>query len=110
MGRTPRPGAAPDGFVCPICGSPVTAGRLSCRQCGASDADGWDLDQQSEGWAEEDDDFDYESYVEQEFGGSRDRSSPTYGTGRLSFRAGVLWLLVAAFSLGLIAPLLFWLL
>lgn len=46
--------------------------RLACPRCGASEADGWPGgDEAAEGaelWGEEED-FDYDEFVEREFGG-----------------------------------------
>lgn len=61
--------AAPQ--VCPVCGEDVPRGAVACPECGAD---------HNSGWAEEagsydalglpDDGFNYEEFVEQEFGSS----------------------------------------
>lgn len=80
---------------------PATA--ASCRHCGYD----WETDL-DEGGADEygEDDFDYESYIEQEFG------SEEFGRRHTSFslrgwQRAVAVLLVIAFVLSLLAPVLF---
>ncbi len=63
-----------DYFICPCCGAKVRTGAKFCRECGASDEFGWDEDghwwddELPTGYAEEDD-FDYDEFVEREFPG-----------------------------------------
>lgn len=83
----------------------MAGGRSSCRACGASDADGWTGSDGGE-WSEEEpeEDFDYDSFLEREFGsgelGER-RRVPAADPRRL-----VLWLVIAAFAAALLFPLL----
>jgi hypothetical protein len=57
MNRRPPP-------VCPVCGADVPSNALACPDCGADHLSGWrgDAEEQEEG-------FDYEEFVEREFGG-----------------------------------------
>jgi hypothetical protein len=61
-----------DYFVCPCCGADVKAGKDFCRECGASDDFGWGheglRDDEVEGGYAGDDDFDYQQFVDREFG------------------------------------------
>jgi uncharacterized membrane protein YvbJ len=53
---------------CPHCGAEIRAGAKFCRHCGSSDSDGWRNEQD---WGDDADDFDYEQFVEREFGTSQ---------------------------------------
>ena len=64
--KTPRR-AAP--AVCPVCGEDVPRNALACPECGADERSGWRKDAlvyDGAGLAE--DDFDYDQFVEEEFG------------------------------------------
>ena len=68
------PTAGEDGFPCPHGGAAVPAGAAACPACGSDAETGWAEDADltgalgTGGWAE-DDEFDYDAYVEREFGG-----------------------------------------
>ena len=67
-----RPKAAP--FDCPHCGAAVPHGAAACPECGSDSSTGWaeDADTAGAGIAGgygDDDDFDYDEFVEREFGG-----------------------------------------
>lgn len=51
---------------CPHCGAMIDDDARFCRHCGSSEADGW-----REAWSEDqadwEDEFDYESFVEENF-------------------------------------------
>lgn len=51
---------------CPHCGEEIDADAKFCRHCGSSDSDGWRDDYDHEA---DDDDFDYEAFVEENFSG-----------------------------------------
>ena len=51
---------------CPHCGAEIPANAKFCRHCGSSDSDGW---REDEDWSDNDD-FDYEQFVEDNFEGS----------------------------------------
>lgn len=53
--------------ACSHCGGEIKASATFCRHCGSSDSDGWSDGE--EGY-ETDDDFDYEGFVEDNFGES----------------------------------------
>lgn len=53
---------------CPICDEFVPAGAVACPECGADDRSGWRDGAEYSGDLP-DEDFDYDGFVEQEFGG-----------------------------------------
>ena len=56
---------------CPVCGEEVPRGALACPACGADHNSGWKEDAESyDGLGLPDDGFNYEEFVEQEFGSS----------------------------------------
>ena len=63
-----------DYFVCPHCGAEVRAGARSCPECGSDDQTGWAEDANAAGvdlptGYGGDDEFDYDEFVQREFGG-----------------------------------------
>jgi hypothetical protein len=58
--------------ICPVCGEEVPRNALACPECGADHNSGWKEDADAEGLAGEDpDDFDYDQFLEDEFGTPR---------------------------------------
>lgn len=55
---------------CPNCGAAVARGARVCRECGASESDGWS-DARAVSEFEHPDDFDYDDFTAREFGGRR---------------------------------------
>ncbi|MCB9941856.1 MAG: zinc ribbon domain-containing protein [Planctomycetaceae bacterium] len=62
----------PQDFDCPCCGAEVSGNARFCRECGASGDSGWNLEEE-EGFAD-DDDFDYDDFLEREFGTERPKT------------------------------------
>ncbi|MFK8114182.1 MAG: zinc-ribbon domain-containing protein [Rubripirellula sp.] len=56
-----------DSFQCSHCGAELSSGANFCRECGSSESDGW---QEDELGNSDDDGFDYEEFVDREFGDS----------------------------------------
>ena len=57
--------------ICPVCGEEVPRGAVACSECGADHNSGWREDAESyDALGLPDDNFNYEEFVEQEFGGS----------------------------------------
>jgi hypothetical protein len=86
-----------DWFTCPHCGAEVPAGARSCPECGADETTGWAEDAHK--WAagiptgySEDDEFDYDEFIEREFGGQKAR--PGGLPWRLLILMGLVFLLV----------------
>ena len=77
MGKIARPTTPMkprrDPFPCPVCGEDVPAKAKSCPECGACDKSGWSPDAGQDGLdlPEDEEDFDYDKFLEQEFGQPR---------------------------------------
>ena len=57
--------------VCPVCGEDVPRGSLACPACGADHNSGWREDAEAyDGLDLPGDDFDYDDFVQHEFGSS----------------------------------------
>ena len=59
---------------CPICGATVRRGMKACPDCGADDRSGWRDDAASDGLDLPDENFDYDQFVENEWGSGRAKS------------------------------------
>ncbi len=84
--------------ICPVCGEEVPRGAVACSECGADHNSGWREEAESDdALGAPADDFNYEEFVEQEFG-----SSPK--------PAGIkpVWWLTAIILLLLFAAIYFW--
>jgi hypothetical protein len=58
-----------DPFICPVCGEELHPGAKACPDCGACERSGWSADSALDGVDRtDDDDFDYDRFVEEEFG------------------------------------------
>ena len=77
--------------ICPVCGEEVPRGAVACRECGADHNSGWRDDAADyDGIDLPDPDFNYDEFIDQEFGsGPKPR-----GLGRGWWIAAVLLLLV----------------
>ena len=70
--KSTRP-ATPE--ICPVCGDDVPRGALACPECGADHKSGWAKDADVyDGIDLPEQDFNYDEFVEQEFGSKRNRS------------------------------------
>jgi len=83
--------------VCPVCGAEVPPDAKACPQCGADEKTGWSEEAGAEGLDLPDEDFDYEEFVQREFGGGKKKPIPR---GIHWFWWVVAILLVAAFVWG----------
>jgi hypothetical protein len=64
-------------FTCPVCGEEVPPNAKACPECGACDKSGWSADRHQDGLPDGEDDFDYDKFLEDEFGqGQRRRGVP----------------------------------
>jgi hypothetical protein len=59
--------SAPD--ICPVCGADVPARARACPECGADEQTGWSDKARYDGLGIPDDSFDYDKFVDEEFGG-----------------------------------------
>ena len=67
--KKPNPRTAPE--VCPVCGEEVPRGAVACPECKADHNSGWREDAGSyDAVGLPDEDFNYDEFVEQEFGSS----------------------------------------
>jgi hypothetical protein len=57
--------------TCPNCGAEVPPNARACPQCGADDQTGWSDAAGADGLGLPDEGFDYNDYVEREFGGQK---------------------------------------
>ncbi|HSY17280.1 MAG TPA: zinc ribbon domain-containing protein [Candidatus Acidoferrales bacterium] len=81
--------------VCPNCGADVPPKAKSCPECGADEKTGWSDEAHVSGLGipDEDDKFDYENFVKEEFGGGT-RSPKPKGISWLWWITGVALLLL----------------
>jgi hypothetical protein len=78
--------------VCPVCGESVPRNALACPECGADHRSGWSETADADGLDLPDDDFDYDAFVKEEFGGGGARS-----------RLHPVWIVTAIVLLGAMA-------
>lgn len=57
---------APD--ICPNCGAEVPRNAKACPECGSDEQTGWSEEAAADGLDLPDEKFDYEDYVQREFG------------------------------------------
>jgi hypothetical protein len=88
---------------CPVCGEWVYRGQAACAECGACERSGWRADAAQDGLDLPDpaEDFDYDAFIEREFGSGSERR---IGDGRWSR----LWWWVAVALLASLGAALFW--
>jgi hypothetical protein len=62
-------------FTCPVCGEEVPPNAKACPECGACDRSGWSEDRHTDGLdlPDDEEDFDYDKFLEEEFGQSQRR-------------------------------------
>jgi hypothetical protein len=59
--------------TCPNCGAALRPRAKSCPECGADETTGWSDDAKQQSLGLPDDSFDYDDFVEREFGGKKRR-------------------------------------
>lgn len=76
---------------CPVCGEWVYRGQVACSECGACEKSGWNEEAGYDGLdlPDPDEPFDYEAYVEKEFGGGTKRRIGEGNWGRVWWWAAV---------------------
>lgn len=85
---------------CPVCGDFVPKGLVSCPSCGSCAKSGWNEDADYDGLDLPDapEDFDYDDFVEREFGG-RKKSAHLGKNGSLWWWVAVVLIIIAVVSL-----------
>jgi len=58
--------------VCPECGALVPPNARACPECGSDEQTGWSERGQAQRLGLPDDEFDYDEFVKEEFGGKRE--------------------------------------
>lgn len=61
---------------CPNCGTEVPDDARVCPECGADEETGWSDKAHTERLGIPDEDFDYDRFVEEEFGEAKPKTSP----------------------------------
>lgn len=85
-------------FDCECCGARLPGGSTFCRHCGASEESGWgERGEVHEDLGTLDEDFDYEEFVEREFGST---AGPN-----VSWRGIVVILILLGFLLAILLPM-----
>lgn len=98
-----RPLVRPPPEICPNCGAEVPEKARACPECGSDYETGWSDRADAQRLGLPDDEFDYEAFVKEEFGGAaRRREVPPRGIGWLWWVVAVLLLL--AFVWFLVRP------
>jgi hypothetical protein len=57
--------------ICPNCGADIPPGAKACPGCGADEQTGWSEQARYDGLDLPDENFDYDDFVESEFGGGK---------------------------------------
>jgi uncharacterized membrane protein YvbJ len=57
--------------ICPHCGADVPANAKACPGCGSDESTGWSEQGKTDGLNLPQDDFDYQDFIQQEFGQKR---------------------------------------
>jgi hypothetical protein len=57
--------------ICPNCGADVPRNAKACPECGSDEKTGWSEQAQADGLDLPEDSFDYEEFVEKEFGAGK---------------------------------------
>jgi hypothetical protein len=59
--------------ICPNCGAEVPRSAKACPECGSDEQTGWSEEARTDGLDLPDENFNYDEFVENEFGGARPR-------------------------------------
>ena len=86
-------------FKCPVCGAEVPPSARACPECGADDTTGWNEDRAVyDGLDLPDDEFNYDEYVEKEFG---DAGKPDGKPKKLLIWLGLIGIVLAVLVCGI---------
>ncbi len=62
--------------ICPSCGADVPPKARACPECGADEETGWSERAEAQRLGLPDDEFDYDEFVKDEFGGKKSNVRP----------------------------------
>jgi predicted nucleic acid-binding Zn ribbon protein len=62
--------------ICPVCGADVPPKARACPECGADEETGWSERAEVQRLGLPDDEFDYDQFVKEEFGGAKREVRP----------------------------------
>jgi len=65
--------------ICPNCGADVPKKARACPECGADEQSGWSDRAEAQRLGLPDDEFNYEQFVKEEFGGGKRPARPPVG-------------------------------
>lgn len=85
--------------VCPHCGSLVPPKARACPECGSDEKTGWSDRAQAQRLDLPDDEFDYDEFVKEEFGGQQERRVKPRGLKWLWWLVAIILLALFALSL-----------
>jgi hypothetical protein len=84
--------------VCPNCGADVPRNARACPECGSDEQTGWSEEARAQQLGLPDENFDYDKFVEEEFGGRNQARPPGI--------AWYWWVVALLLALALLWPLL----
>lgn len=77
--------------VCPNCGADVPSNAKSCPECGSDETTGWSDESHADGLDLPEENFDYDEYVEREFG---NKKAVPHGISRFWWVVAIILLMV----------------
>ena len=83
--------------VCPNCGAEVPPNAKSCPECGSSEETGWSKTAATSGLGLPDDEFDYDEFVDREFGGGKQKHGAAW-----------FWCVISVLLVAIILIMIFW--
>ena len=86
--------------TCPNCGADVPPKARACPECGADEKTGWSERAAAQRLGLPDDEFDYDEFVKEEFGGPKRHARPRIGWFWWVVAVGLL-VAIAVYFLGL---------
>ena len=84
--------------ICPVCGAEVPPEARACPECGADEETGWSERAEAQRLGLPDDEFDYNEFVKEEFGGAKREVRPR-GIGTMWWLVAIVLLIVTALYL-----------
>jgi len=84
--------------ICPNCGADVPARAKACPECGSDDQTGWSSEAETSGLDLPEENFNYEKFVETEFGARKNSPSGLpwfWWIAAVAVIAALVWLMLA---------------